>query len=233
MKVFHNKYLKFTFVIFSFFIIQMFFPIIIADLFNIDINTMSLSTYNLLSFAASILLILIYVLVYLKDLKKDLKDFKKNFNDYFSIGFKYWLSGIIIMFFSNLMIGNLFPSANPNNEEIVQETIKSAPFISLIMTTITAPIIEELTFRKSFREIISNKNLFVIISGISFGLVHIIFSFTNIYDFLYIIPYAGLGIMLALMYVETNNIFTSIFMHALHNGIFTILSIVLYMVGGK
>jgi membrane protease YdiL (CAAX protease family) len=73
----------------------------------------------------------------------------------------------------------------------------------------------------------SPKWVFIITSGIVFGLLHVITSFDYLYDLLYIIPYSSLGIAFALIYYRTNNVFSSIFVHALHNTILVILNIFL------
>ncbi len=228
-----SKWKKFILTIISFFTIELFFALILVDLFNLDIQKISMTTSNLLSLVSSLALGVIYIFIYKKDVKKDFKDFKINFKEYFSIGFKYWLVGIVIMASSNIIIGILFPLANANNEDTVQSFIKNSPLISLFMTTITTPFIEEITFRKSFRNIINHEKIYILISGIVFGTIHVVFSLNSAYDLIYIIPYASLGIVLAMMYVKTKNIFTSIWMHALHNGIFTTISILIYLWGSK
>ena len=59
----------------------------------------------------------------------------------------------------------------------------------LFNTSILAPLIEEITFRKAFRDIIDTKWLFIIISGVVLGGLHVITSIRNAYDFLYLLPY--------------------------------------------
>ena len=73
---------------------------------------------------------------------------------------------------------------------------------------------------------INNKKFFVIISGIIFGAFHIIGSAESLYSWLYIIPYASLGIAFSYTFVKTNNILTPIIMHSFHN-LITILRIFL------
>ncbi len=67
-------------------------------------------------------------------------------------------------------------------------------------------------------------------SGIVFGALHVLGAIETPYDFLYIIPYSMLGISLAKIYYETNNIFSTIFMHAFHNAL--VITIVLAGIGG-
>ena len=134
------------------------------------------------------------------------------------------------MVISNLIINLFIPGAEAGNENSVQEVIKAAPFLSLICVGFLAPIIEEFTFRKAFKDFLPNKWWFIFISAIVFGGLHVILSLSSILDLVYLIPYCSLGFSFAFMYVKTNNIFTSISLHMFHNTVLTILSIVSAMV---
>ena len=90
---------------------------------------------------------------------------------------------------------------------------------------IYAPITEELIFRKSIKDFISNKWLYVIVSGLLFGGVHVISSLGSDWGFLYLIPYCSLGMVFAHLYYETDNIFSTITIHSIHNT----LAILLYL----
>ena len=96
----------------------------------------------------------------------------------------------------------------------------------LYQTVFYAPLSEELIFRRSFKDVFKNKYIYVLISGLVFGGMHVISSASSMSDFLYIIPYSALGIAFALLYYDTDNIFTTISMHSLHN----LLSIITYWV---
>jgi len=75
-------------------------------------------------------------------------------------------------------------------------------------------------FRQSFRNLFQNKWLFIIISGLVFGGMHV-FTGNNIskLDLLYLIPYSAPGMAFAYMLYKTDNIFVSMGFHMLHNGI--------------
>ena len=201
------------------------FEFIPALIFNIDYHKISNKTQILLSFYDYIILLVILYFLYRKDIKKYLKDLKKNFIKIIDKGFSYWTIGLIIMMISNFIIMKFIPMATPNNEIEVQKIIKTLPIISFISIGIMGPIIEEFTFRKTFYDLIKNKDVYVLVSGIVFGTLHVLFSYTSYWDFLYVIPYSALGICLAMMYKKTDNLFTSILMHIFHNSILTIISI--------
>lgn len=168
-------------------------------------------------------LIMLFLLLYRKYLKEKWFDFRKNFKDYFDITFKNWLLGFIIMIVSNLIINRFF-SGLGQNENSVQSLIKEMPFVAFIITTLLAPFVEEMIFRKGLQDAFNNKTLYMITSGVLFGLIHVMGT-GNIYEYLLIIPYGALGFMFAKTINETDNIYSTILMHMLHNGVLTILAI--------
>lgn len=218
------------FLIKSIIVILMFFfadytKLIPIKLFNMDINNLStLETVLLTTFSDAVLLIVL-ILIYHKTLKEDFIKLKKNFYSCMDCGIKYWFIGLIVMMVSNLIIMFLFTEAKAGNEEGVQNLISGSGFISLLAIGILGPMIEELTFRKAFRDLFKNKWLFVFISSFIFGGLHVVLSLNSLWDLLYLIPYCSLGVSFGLMYVKTDNIYTSIIMHMFHNTAITSLSI--------
>ncbi len=201
------------------------FILIPVLIFNIDLNNCSDVVTNLLRLFYNFMTSLILFLLYKKELKKEFKEFKKNFGTITDIAFKYWITGFFIMMISNTIIGLLSPVKIPSNESSVRELIIGTPLISFFFISIFAPFNEEIIFRKSFKDVFKSKWVFAIISGLTFGLLHVIGNITSLYELLYFIPYASLGTVFALAHYKTNNIFTSIIMHFLHNSLILILYI--------
>ena len=123
---------------------------------------------------------------------------------------------------SNYAIGYITGVSTSVNQETLLKLIKAAPVLSILMTAVIAPIIEEFVFRKSIRDVIDNKLLFILVSGLSFGAIHVISSI-SLTNLLYLIPYASLGICLSIIYYKTDSIFSSILIHMLHNGLVLLL----------
>ena len=163
--------------------------------------------------------------MYYDSLVEDLKKFKENKSELFDTSFKIWSVGLILMAVFNIIINHFSPNELANNEEAIRSYINVSPFIMFISTAIAAPLVEELVFRKSFRVMFKNNAAFVLISGIVFGALHVIFSIENAYDYLYLLPYCSLGLAFSYMYYKTDNIWCPITMHAIHNGIMTVLNI--------
>ena len=196
-------------------------------IFNIDITNLTEKKYIFYLTLSNIILIGIYFLIYRKTIIKDFKDYIKDFGNNFTIGIKYWLIGFIIMVVSNLIITFILKKGLAGNEEEVRGYIDSFPLFMIFNTVIYAPITEELTFRKSIKDAANNKWIYVLISGLVFGGLHIISYITNWTDLIYLIPYSSLGIAFALLYHKTDNIFSTITMHAMHN----LLAIIVYLLG--
>ena len=187
-------------------------------------NIKDLTIYETIYFliAKYVIMIIIFILIYRKYLKEKWFDFKKNIKKYFEISFRNWLIGFVIMIVSNIII-NLFVSGLGENESSVQLLIKKMPIIAFCITTFLAPFIEEMIFRKSLQDCFNNKTIYMITSGILFGLVHVMGS-ENIFEYLLIIPYGALGFMFAKTINETDNVYSTILLHMLHNGALTILA---------
>lgn len=195
-----------------------------ATILNIKIKNISNLNYLILTILSDVVLSFIFYLIYRKELKKDFNTFKSNFNKCFDSGLKYWLIGLSIMVIANILIAMFTPLSNSTNEKSVQSLIPTSPALMFIAAGIFAPIIEEITFRKTFQTIFKNKWTFALISFLVFGYIHVMNS-NNPLELLYIVPYGSLGLVFALTDYETNTVFTSIMMHMIHNSMLIILSL--------
>ena len=220
-----------TIMIFIIFWYSKYLQYIPVYLFKLDVKHLSNTMAVILSTFSSVILFIIFFFIYRKDLKKDFKDFRKNHYKYMDIGLKWWGIGLLIMFTSNFIITFLLKGGGANNEHAVQTMIKSLPWLMLIDAGFIAPFNEEIVFRKSLKNVFKNKWIFVFMSFLLFGGAHVIGSAENILDYLYLIPYGVLGGAFALAYYETDNIFTSISLHMIHNTILIILSIAMAFMG--
>ena len=185
----------------------------------------------LLTTIDSLIVVTLLIIYYRKTLKRHLKDFIKNFEDYLDFGFKFYFIGLILMVVSNLLIALLIPSAVSGNEDAVQKLIKLSPILMLINTSIMAPLEEELIFRLSFLKTFKNSYMYVLVSGLLFGFVHVIFSYKTLIDFVYVIPYSALGLAFAYMTYKKDNIFLPISFHFFHNFTLTLMSLLPALLG--
>lgn len=210
-------------IVFSvFFFIFLTFEVVFLFL-GYDFAKLTLNDELVMIFSKYFILICFLLVYYHKQLIEKWFDFIKNFGKYVKIGFKDWITGLIIMYVANKIIMNILGNVG-QNEETVQVLIGQVPIIAFLLTTIFAPFIEEMIFRKLLQDCFNNKNLFMIISGLFFGLVHVLGT-DNYLEYLLIISYGALGFMFSHTLNKTDNIYVTIMFHMFHNGILTILAI--------
>jgi len=180
------------------------------------ISDSDLLTKNIALIIGDVITVLVIALCMTKKLKGQFNDFKKNYKTYTKKAIKYWLIGFAVMFLSNMLIIYLFSTPLATNEEANREMLGLYPLYSVISMCVLAPIVEEMLFRLNFKNVIKKRVSFVLITGILFGLIHIL-SAETIEQLIYIIPYSALGIAFAAAFYDTDNIYTSITAHIIHN----------------
>ena len=200
-------------------------------LFNVNVNIIPMYIKILYSLIYEILIVCILIIIYNKQIVSNFKDLKKNHKKYFSENIKYWLIGLMIMYFSNFIITYGFKNGIGDNEETIRTLFSISPIYIYISAVVIAPITEELIFRQSLKNIFQNKYLFIIMTGVIFGFAHIGFSVSSPSDLLYIIPYGALGSMFGIMLEKTNNIFVSTGFHLMHNGLLVGIQFLLLIFG--
>ena len=211
----------------AFFILISFFFLffeIIYPILGYNYNSFSPRTKLLLMLLKYIVFIVIFVIKYRKYLKDKWKDFWINKKKYSSIAFKWWGLGFLLMIVINRILDTIIGGVGAN-EEAVQSLLEAEPVIALAATTLFAPFVEEMIYRKSLQDCFKNNTLYIIISGLIFGLIHVIGS-SNPLDYLFIISYGLFGACFAKILVETDNIYSTIMVHMFHNGMLSLLSIV-------
>ena len=197
-------------------------------IFRIDISKFNDLDKVIYSLSCSLFFLSIIMLCYRKTLVKDFKPYFKNFGKNFENSFKYYLVGVGVMIFSNLIITLLFQGDLSTNETMVRSYINASPLLMAIDISFYAPLAEELLFRKSVRDVVKNKWLYIFISGFIFGGMHVIGT-EGLIGLLYLIPYCSLGFTFAYIYAKTDNIYSSIMLNFMHNTI----SLILLLVGAS
>lgn len=187
----------------------------------------NLSTTIKLSYSAliNILIIVVLIRIFREEIKLGIQDWKVNHKTYFKKYFKYWFLILFVMYTMNMLIMGISGNEIAENEAGIRETLKLAPLYAYISAVIFAPILEELVFRLSLRKIFPTKWLFIVISGLIFGTLHLIAGINSPIEFLYIIPYGFPGAVFAYLLVKTDNIMVPIGLHFIHNGMLMALQI--------
>ena len=207
-----------------------YFQYIPAKLLKINLETISTTSKIIYIIICDALFMLFVYLLYRKTINKNFKDFFSNFKDNIETSLKYYFIGLAIMVISNLIITIFFSGASANNEEAVRTLIGKYPLYMVFSVSIYAPFIEEIIFRKSIKDMITSyknnsltKYLYILTSGLIFASLHVVGMTDKVIDYIYIIPYLSLGIAFAALYHKTDNIFSTICIHSLHNTVSVLL----------
>ncbi len=166
-----------------------------------------------------LLLGFILFIIFRKKIVSDLDNFK---GKDFVLGLKWWLIGFVLMMIINYIIVFLTGDIAANEEG--NRTLLSNTFLASFLTMgIIAPFNEEIIFRLNIRNAFFNTKYYIITSALLFGYIHVMGA-----SLIYIIPYAILGAAFAIMHHKTNNIWTSVTLHMIHN----IVAIIFIILGG-
>lgn len=129
-----------------------------------------------------------------------------------------WLSFLVIEIVLGLLNQSVYHTSSTANNDIINR-IMATSNLTLVLMGVTAvffsPVLEELVFRgfligAFFKK--SSKILPVVVSGVLFAIPHM--EDFNVISF---VTYASLGMILAYLYVKTQNIKVSIGLHFLNN----------------
>ena len=210
------------------FFIFTYFKTVPLLLLHIDYDNLSIVAKEVYSLSAEILLFGIIFIMFEDEFKKAWRDLKENHMKYFSKNFKYYLLGLLIMMGSNMLI-NLLGGDLSQNETSIRQQFQIAPIFTFVSGVFLAPALEESIFRLSLRNMIENNFIFVIISGLIFGSLHLLAGVNMNLVFLYLVSYSCFGIVFAYMIVKTNNIFIPMGFHLMHNGVLMSMQMLLFL----
>lgn len=200
----------------SFFVLNSILKTLLS-MFGIELFELPLIPRQLLAIAISLVMPILMIITYKKELKNDLKKIKDNYRKYIEISVLAYAIGMVLMMVSNIIIQNLFTHSLAENEQSVRTALDTLPIYMVAVTCLIGPFNEEMVFRKIFKDIINNKILFVITSGLIFGLLHVSGVDITSIGFLFFIPYGILGGTFAYVYAKTDNIWIPIIIHIIHN----------------
>ncbi len=199
----------------------------VLSIFNIDVSKFDNKTLVLYQFIMSFVIFIVLFLCYRKTIKKDYDKFSKEKNKNITYIIKMFFIFMIVKYivsFISVVVMTLLnfdtSSMTSVNQDLIESYVKAAPLLMLISTSILAPFYEETLFRLGFKKVFKNKYIFIVLSGLIFGLMHV-FPLENgislILGILQSITYVTMGIFLSYIYFKTDNIFVSIGIHFLNN----------------
>ena len=188
-----------------------------------NIQEINITTYNLLLIFYEIITLLLLLFIFRKKIKKDFFDFDKNYKKHLSLGFKSWLIGIGVMLLSNSIICKFITDGIAYNQSANMLIISKLPLYSVISMIICGPFIEEVVFRLSFKEALTNKKIYYILSILIFTSLHVLNGISSPSELLYFIPYGSLAFAFTYILDKTDNIFSTVIIHTVHNALTIVL----------
>lgn len=193
---------------------------VIKELFNHSFD-------SILEFVSNLILIVGLIYIYRNDLKNYLKDFKKNAKRNILMILIFSILIIVLVPIINLLINSIFKiDGGTSNDNSLLESFKNNPFRIGLMTIIYYPIVEEIVFEKTLKDVISNKWLFMVLSSLFFWYYNIAYSanFTLV-AIAGSFSYFAVGLVKAYTFSKTDNLFVSIFIKAIYNALVTFVAV--------
>jgi len=210
-----KKIVKNILIFLSYFMYHYIF-IAILLMFNINYEDFNIFQRLIFIFVSDIIYVMTIFYLLKDEIIKDLKDFKKKYKYYLSKYFVIYAFGVILMGISNKILYYITRQELSGNETSIRNLLDKYPFYMVFSAVLFAPIVEEIIFRKTVRNVFNKKYLYILMSGLIFGILHIS-DYSNFNEILLGIPYIIMGIDFAYIYYKSNNIFTTISLHSIHN----------------
>ncbi len=204
-------------------VLYLFISIALQLIFYNFLTSKNFLLCNLSYLLMELIILIIFLFLFRRIIIPKFKDFKTNFKKYCSKYFLYWVIGVLIMIASTTVIS--FFAGMAENEELNRQFLTQIPIYSIFSIIISGPIVEELLTRVILKDTFKHQIIYIILSGLIFGSLHLLNS-ESLLDLLYVIPYGALGCAFAKMYYDSNNIWVNITFHSFHNLICLLLILV-------
>ena len=148
---------------------------------KIDISNIEYHGLAIIQLILSFLSTVLYTLLYFDVIKSSFNNLSKNgkrlthFISAVVIGFiALYVTQIIANYLENILFFLAGIERDiVENQRLVDELLGSAPIITIISACLLGPIEEELLFRGAIGQVLKNKKVFITVSGLIFGLVHV------------------------------------------------------------
>lgn len=210
------------------FLYYLFANILICDILELfDINNQML-----INFITDILFLIVICFIYKKDIIASIKQFNSKYKlrDKIWKIFKFVLLLAFIMVSYGKIIDLLFKevSVTDANTDSLYTLANISLLYAMFKTLIFAVIAEELLFKKSIRDLVTNNILFIIISGSIYAFMNIAYtdlSFISIITFIRCFTFSS---VLSYIYIKSDD---NIFMVMLVKFFYNLIPLLLLLIG--
>ncbi len=216
---FETKRLALSLLVIIFYFI---WPSIVAALKNV----LHINNDLIVGIISHVVLASVLLIIYRKDLIDYVAHFKKNKSKMFKTIAIYTLITIVAVAVVNGVVINVLDIDHVTaNENSLLESFKTYPFWIAFLTIIYYPIVEEIVFEKTIKDVVSNKWIFTILSALFFWYYNI--AYIGGIDYITIISslyYFVAGFIRALAFYKTDNLYVPMCIKSLYNLFVTIIS---------
>lgn len=188
-----KDFLRLTLCVLLFFFASYIFVFLLRFGFKVDLTGMGKKGLVICDFVLSFVLTVILSIVYFDVLKTGVLDTKKKYGKKITQIFTAIIIGYLLLMASQHIASYIeqilftitgIEKEVSNNQQLIEDILGSYPVMMMISACIFAPIEEELLFRGAISKVIKNKKVFVTVSGLIFGLIHVTDSVALVFELL-------------------------------------------------
>lgn len=170
---------------------------------------------------------LLIIYLYKDTFKSDFKDFKENKKKYIKSILINVVLIFAIMIITNALIGILLNiKETSENDYSLLAMFKKSPFVLILLTSIYYPVVEGVIFRKSVRDIIDNKWMFIMFSSVFYFFFNIAYTSLSFTSIITSLCYLFSMMLLSNYYYKTNNFTASVIVMMIYNLIISAISFI-------
>ena len=179
------------------------------------------------TFLFYMLFALLIIYLYKGTFKSDFKDFMENKKKYI----KSILINVVLIFavmiITNALIGILLDiKETSENDYSLLTMFKKSPIALILLTSVYYPVVEGVIFRKSVRDIIDNKWMFIMFSSVFYFFFNIAYTSLSLNSIITSLCYLFSMMLLSNYYYKTNNFTASVIVMMIYNLIISVISFI-------
>lgn len=170
---------------------------------------------------------LLIIYLYKDTFKSDFKDLKENKKKYIKSILINVVLIFAIMIITNALIGILLNiKETSENDYSLLAMFKKSPFVLILLTSIYYPVVEGVIFRKSVRDIIDNKWMFIMFSSVFYFFFNVAYTSLSFTSIITSLCYLFSMMLLSNYYYKTNNFTASVIVMMIYNLIISAISFI-------
>ena len=170
---------------------------------------------------------LLIIYLYKDTFKNDFKDLKENKKKYI----KSILINVVLIFavmiITNALIGILLDiKETSENDYSLLAMFKKSPIALILLTSVYYPLVEGVIFRKSVRDIIDNKWMFIMFSSVFYFFFNVAYTSLSLNSIITSLCYLFSMMILSNYYYKSNNFTASVIVMMIYNLIISVISFI-------